>query len=212
MEDNTDKNRENEQFPIMGNGSDCDCNSDDCCPSGSSGSGKSHRTIKTMVFIVVMLAAVAVGAYSLFDHQTETGGADLVIGIPIFDALTLQQQDYTGKILDGDQFGFLTLKGAGAALDKNAEVESLTESAAALIRKKGVTVTTTSVAPGDSLFANAVDLFGVSNLPAVLAMNKEGGFVLIAGNITENNLLKTFLSGCSAADCGTGCDPKDCGN
>ena len=210
MDDNSDNSQRDDQFPIIGNGAGCGCDSDDCCPGGSSSSTQPNKTIKTAIFVIVMLAAFAVGAYSLIGkHAADDAG--LNSDLPL-DSLTVQQTAFTGNILGDNQFGFLTLKGAGAALDKNAEVESLTESAAALIRKKGITVTTVSVSPGDSLFAAAVDLFGLTALPSVLAMNREGRFVLLAGDITENGLLKTYLSGCSASDCGTGCDPKACGN
>jgi hypothetical protein len=207
-----DQRKDNkEDFPMAGNGEDCNCAPGECCPADSATGAPARKGLKTIVFVVIILAAVAVAAYSIVGNNEASDDPVTAMSMnPALDFLTTLQVDYGKDILGGKEFVYLTLAGAGAAADENKRVKALVDGVAELIRKQGVKVATASAAPGDSIFGRAVDLFDVTKLPAVLAMKNDGNSVLLDENITENNLLKLYLSGCDPNACGPGCDPKDC--
>jgi hypothetical protein len=211
MSDKSRGDKDKNEFPMIGD--ECDCKPGECCPTDPSAPGRSYKGAKTVIFVVIMLAAVAVGAYSLIGDRSEADNSSItIVTDPALDLLIAGRIAFANGLLGDDDFAYLTLKGAGAALDQNKRVELLVEDAAELIRKKGTAVRTSSAVPGDEAFSRAVDLFGVTGLPAVLAMSKKGGSVLLESDFTENNLLKAYLMACDPATCAPGCDPKDCGS
>jgi len=214
MSDDSNKHKKNEDFPILGNNQSCDCGPNECCPGDSMSKGQSYRAIKTVVFIAVMLAAVVVGAYSLIENGSEADNPPAIaIEDQVVDPLASQRFDFIKDFIGDGEMAYLTLNGAGAALNDNERVAALVDEAAALLDKKGVRVKTASVFPGDSIFSRVVELYEVKALPLVLAMKSSGQSIIIDSAITENSLLTAYISGCSPASaCAPGCDPKDCGN
>lgn len=212
MKDDSNKNRKNEDFPMLGNNQSCDCGPDECCPDESRPAGQSHKGIRTAVFLAVMLAAVVVGAYSLMENGNEGDNLPAIAAEDQFiDSLALQRFDFIKDFIGDNEMAYLTLNGAGAALNDNERVTALVDEVAVLLREKEVRIKTASVFPGDSVFSRVVDLYDVKALPLVLAMKSDGQSIIIDSSITENSLLTAYISGCSpASGCAPGCDPKDC--
>jgi hypothetical protein len=210
MSDNQGNNDKRTNLPT--NQASCDCSSTpNCCALPSDKNQSSWKWIKTTLFIVIMLAAVAVAAYSILDDknaaQTDATAEPFV---------PKPNEVFAYDLLAENDFAYVTLTGAGAAENENIRVTNLVDSVARIIRNKGNKVITASLLPGDEIFSKAVDLFKATRLPAVMAVNQGGGLALIDSSITENSLLTAYLTNCksSAACCPAGstaaCDPKAC--
>jgi len=214
MKDDSKENGKKKDFSMLDNNQSCNCGSDECCPDDSSPAGLSHKGIRTAVFLAVMLAAVVVGAYSLMENGKEADNPPAITaGDQFADSLTIERYDFIKDFIGDNQMAYLTLNGAGAALDNNEIVVALVDEVAGLLRGKDIQVRTASVFPGDSIFSRVVELYDVKALPLVLAMKSDGQSIIIDSSITENSLLTAYISGCSpASGCAPGCDPKDCGN
>lgn len=187
--------------PNQGGDADCGCADSACCTPESSGSSK----IKTISFLIIILAALSVTAYSLFFNkagQDAEQSAEIKIQPPAFTDATLGEADFL----------YLVLEGAGSAEAKNPIVLDLVNQAATALEKQKAKVVTASVIPGSALFSAAVEQFQITVLPAVVVAKKGMPPVLLTEEISETSLLKAYVTG-GCVPGGACCpDPKASGS
>ena len=181
------------------------CVEGECCPSSSCDApqeppGRRPRW-KTPVFVVVMVLAVAMAAYSVL--TPDTGAAVPTIENVPGGALTaLVDRELTSLYnLDGifpeHDFAFVILPGKDEA--STTQVARLIANATSLIEAEDVHVGVFTLSPDSPDFANVVDRLGILGLPAVLAWNYDGTIYPVAGEITETGLLQAYLGCCGSS-------------
>ncbi len=199
-----------------------------CCASGESGSacgptGRAPRW-KAVVFIVVMLAAVAVAAHALMTGPSASVGADGKPAGPAGEPTSLAPEsaepgattggeeaglDKTDEALAGDESAFVIVRGPDGPLPE--EVSAAVAGAQAKIEDKGVEVALLTLSPGDSGYREAVSRFGIDSFPAVVVMMKGCSNVVVMGSITETGLLSAYVEAsmnptACETDCAVSCE------
>ena len=192
-----------------------ECSSDDpnCCSPGAPTGSSAGRRLRTVLFAAIVLTAATVTAYSLF-----APGSSVEAGTSAADGEMSERAKWAGSVLGGNDFTFLVL----AANEDGPDSRIVTEVRKAVksISQKGAKITTRNLLPNDPAYAGTIRRQHVTAYPAVLAVMKGGGTMLLEGSIDEARLLKAYLS-CSAScgsgsGCGSGgnmagCAPSGCG-
>lgn len=195
MNDFPDEKRNTTDRSVSSAEPGCGCDDVGCCsPKPLTGSSP-QRKLRTLLFVCIVLAAIAVAAYSLF----ASGGAGE-------EVISLTGDDFAYLILAADEGG------------PDARVVAEVEKAVRSIAEQGVNIGIQNLLPADPAYAETVTGLGVSSFPAVLAVRNGGGTILVEGEIDEARLLKAYLSCCapSASCCPggsdmAGCKPTGCG-
>lgn len=199
MEDNTNNEK---NLPSVND--DCGCAPGSSCSTETSSGGKK---LKSILFILIIVAAMVVAGLSLMSDSTGASDGELSEKLPPVKSY------FCDDILADDDFAIIVLAGAGAAEERSQILNDLANQVAAKIRKTGAVVNIASILPGQPLFGRAVDEMEITDLPAVIAVKKGFGPGLIVGEISEKSILQAYVTGCSgsAASCASsGCDPKAC--
>jgi hypothetical protein len=213
---NNDQGHDKDAGQQAGNG--CGCNTSDCCSSAPAGRSSPHRKLRTGLFAIIVLGAVAVAAYSLL---LEPASADNVAGMKR-DSLAqdaavsagMPSSDTGGLTAEGE-FVFLVL--AATEEGPGPRIETVVKQALQGIAGRGISAATRNLCPSDSGYEDMKTRYGVASLPAVVAMKKGGTARLVEGEIDEANLLKAYLACCSSSSCCSGgartagCNPSACG-
>ena len=203
---------------------------DDCCsPGGSKG-------WKTVIFVLVVVAAVAVLAHSLIGKSNSAIDQTQ----PLFAAVTPESNTHTPLLPDDmikkevsdkvettlwgqelDSLASLNKVAADTdavflflAADSQQDDQTITsqiEAAAKTLQSNGIRISAFTLKK-DSL--DYTQLAKQSSIPCVLAMVKGRGMSGVSGEITDTKLVQAFVtasrsvSGCGPAGCGpTGCAP-----
>ncbi len=149
--------------------------------------------LRNVVFTVTVTTAFALGLYSLFLASASadkvrpltTAGllrtATAADGEKIEIALgVLVEQDLVYVVLDKPEVG------------PDPDVEIAARRAARALTDSGLAVSVRLVDPGDPDFTTIVAQNDISRFPAVLAVKKEGGIVLVTDDLSEKNLLHAY--------------------
>ncbi len=158
-------------------GSGC-CEGGDCCPPGGDNPGRKPARWKTLIFVVVILLAGAVAAYSLFwrsDNAASTSccppgspqaaACGQAAVAPGFDhdkasvGLTLTALLDVGDALSGEQL--MTVGDVRTALESNGEQLRFE-----VLR------------PGDSTYQSVIDKHQITSFPTFVIKGQEGVLVL----------------------------------
>lgn len=148
---------------------------------------------KNVLFTVAVTAAFALGVYSLFlaSANADKAGPSDITGL----VRTATPAD-AGKIEvalgapAGQDLVYVVLYDAEVGLD--AEVEIAARRAARSIAESGIAVSVRLLGPGDADFATIASQNGVVRFPAVLAVKRDGGIVLVTDDINEKTLLDVY--------------------
>jgi hypothetical protein len=176
--------------------------------------GGSFRGIlgfRSLIFIAVIAAAIAVATWSLI--KANRGEADIQAGQQYEKVLDLEgasvadiEASYNlDSMAPGMDFAFVLLAGADPR-----EVEAATRAvgqASETLAQNGVQAAAITIEPSDTDYERVTDAFDVSEFPAVVLLGKGCGPSVVTGNITEDGLLKGYVR----AACATGCGPSGCG-
>ena len=195
--------------------SEC-CDSGDCC-AGSNSDGNSRRIagikLKTLIFSIVILSAVVVAVHSFIRRDSGLVAANAPIdsvaasfavpcGLSSLDIMDEQfvDNDFAFVILPGDDSNFAV------------RINGIVDGALVKIRKKSVRAITFTIPSESTDFEQVSIYFDLTEFPVVLALSKEYGSSVIAGEITEENLLKAYLIANKPASSGclTPCGGADC--
>jgi hypothetical protein len=238
-EDKMHKNDNSEQTGSKESTSDmqpcCSSTSDTgCCPSGTDGGG--GKSWKTLVFVLIVVAAGAVLARSLIKKsdsttdQTPQGFATMLTEEndeassqantmakvqtsdrtePTLWGPELDSLDSLGKVLPDTDAVFILL----AAEDqlKTQHITKEVEAAAKKVQSGGTSISAFTLKKDTRDYARLARRYSV---PSVLAMVKGRSIGVASGDITESKLIQAFVkasrprSGCGPGGCGPGgCGP-----
>lgn len=149
--------------------------------------------LKNALFTVTVTIAFVLGLYSLFlaarsvgkERQSDTVG--LIRTAMPADAERIRIA--LGSLTDQD-IVFVVLETAEVGPDP--EVEIAARRAARALAGSGVNVSVRLLGPADPDLALIAAQNGVSRFPAVLAVKKDGGIVLVTDEINEKRLLHAY--------------------
>lgn len=168
----------------------------DCCGPGSDAGGGSRGSsrLRIVAFAIIIIAAVAVAAWSLLrDRPADIAGGAVTSAYGL------------AEIAPGMDFAFVLLSGGDAVGSKDAAVA--VEGAAEALVGQGVQMGFCTVEAGSPAHSQLVDSLGIDVFPAVVLMGASCGQSVVTGEITEDELLRTYL----LATCGASCGPAGCG-
>jgi hypothetical protein len=155
---------------------------------------------KSVVFILVIAAAIAVAAWSLVKANRKAEDVKAQVG----RAKTVTQPTLAYIAPDKD-FAFVLL--AGADSQETITATRTMEQACATLGKSGVRAVALAFRQNDADFKRLVSTLGVAKLPAVILFGKDRGPTAMTGEITEDALLRSYV----VAACASGCEPGACG-
>ncbi len=154
-----------------------------------------HGGSKNALFTATVTIVFALGLYSLFlayrgiDEVRQANIAGLMRTATPADSNkirialgSLTHQDLVFVILEAEEAG------------SDQEVEIATRSAARALAYSGLEVSVRLLSPDDPDLAVIAAQNGVSRFPAVLAVKKDTGIVLVTDEIDENKLLHAYQS------------------
>jgi hypothetical protein len=133
------------------------------------------------------------GSYTSINFPKATGIGDLKLS-----------ESLAAKFADHD-FIFVTLSDNDIKSTKT--LTNLISDATAKIEARGARVETITLSPDDPEFAITMRRLGIGGVPAVLAISVSGNGAIMTGDITEENLLQTYLTVLQPPVCAPGCAP-----
>jgi hypothetical protein len=198
--------------PGSGAGQDkpCSCGSDCCSPGTQPGERASGwPRLRSLIFIAVIAAAIAVAAWSLV--KANRGGAPALTQMPLEEmvgreganAASLGSVPTLAEIAPGKDFAFVLL--AGADPQQTVTAGQVLEQVSRTLGQRGVQAAAVTVRQSDAGFQGMVSAFAVDKFPAVVLLGKSGPNV-VAGEITEDGILRDYVR----VTCASGCGPGAC--
>lgn len=151
--------------------------------------------LKNALFTVTVTVAFVLGLYSLFlaarnvDKVQQSDIVGLIRTATPADAEKIRIA--LGSLTDQDLV-FVVLEAAEIGADP--EVEIAARRAARALATSGMDVSVRILGPADPDLNLIAAQNGVSRFPAVLAVKKDGGIVLVADEISEKQLLHAYQS------------------
>jgi hypothetical protein len=185
-----------------------------CCCGPGAGQGGGSRGLKgltSVVFIVVIGAAIAIAAWSLIKanrteanvrYKEQSGEAialEHISGVDLVSSFNLD------NIAPGEDFGFMLL--AGADPEETITAAEAIGQAVGTLTERGIKAAAVTIGPDDPGFGRIVDQLDVDVLPAVVLLGQGGVPNVVSGDITEDQLLKGYVQ----AECAPGCGHGGCG-
>ncbi|MBU1319531.1 MAG: hypothetical protein KKG33_01820 [candidate division Zixibacteria bacterium] len=174
-------------------GDDANCNGPNCCTPRTS----RNSPWKTIAFVVVILAAVTVAAYSMLTRGTDGG-----CSTPCGNILSVEAWN---EKLSGYDFAFVVLLGSDQSLPE--ELSESVVSASIKIESKKLRTRTLILHPDNPGFAEATNLFKVAEYPVVIALAKSNSVVVTRGTYSETELMRAYEQA-SAVSCCPSSGPK----
>jgi len=188
------------------------CTSPGCCASAADSTSR----WKTLVFLLVMGAAVAMLAHALVkksgkttdvDQQSFSAGAPgmetSAETAPALSDLTLDAFASRNSIADEIETVFILLPGE----DGNRVQATSRQVDAAMIklRSKGKKVATFTLEKSAADYAQLVEQLSITSFPSVVAIGRGCGSRVVSGEITETKLLQAFVATSTpSSSCGPG--------
>jgi hypothetical protein len=108
------------------------------------------------------------------------------------------------ELAPGKDFVFVLL--AGDDPQQAVTAAHVLEQVSRTLAQRGVQAATVTVKQNDAGFQRMARAFAVDKLPAVVLVGKGGGPNVVAGEITEDGLLRDYVR----VTCASGCGPGAC--
>jgi len=149
--------------------------------------------LRNVLFTVAVITAFALGLYSLFLASANAGKVKPLTAAGLLRTATagdtekieialggLVEQDLVYVVLDTPEVG------------PDPYVESAARGAVRALVGTGLAVSLRLLDPGNPDFTTIVSQNGIGRFPAVLAVKKDGGIVLVTDDLNEENLLYAY--------------------
>ncbi len=162
----------------------------DCCTSGSA----SSKSVKTAVFLAVILLACLVAGHSLLTRGNRTANATSLV---LSDSQAADNEAV---------FVLLTDESGDVAQEALQQMEQATEK----ITAKGISIATIRI---DSQSDNNTPLtreLSIGSFPSVVVLVRGRGSSVVSGQITEVKLLEAFLEANTPGSCCPANSPSCC--
>ena len=188
-----------------------ECNNSSCCQPetndsvsccGSQSSGKpSIRILKSVLFFVIVLAAITMAANTIISRNNPSK-KNVICGIKIEDIVSLN------KIASDKDFIFIII--SGEKMNRIEKVSAAINNVAGIITKNGLRVGIFTLDKDSEDSRSISKANNISIFPAVLTLGKDRGGVVIQGEITEAKLMEGYKNIMSQPTCTPGgtCCPK----
>jgi len=186
---------------------DC-CTQKDCCPSTSDNTtqqvARKKQLWKIAVFALGMLMVVGATSYAIITRHINASSTPLDnSGIPQIASSTGKNvpnilglgdlawvQNLSTTFIEHD-FIFVILPDSD--INSTKTLTNRISDAAAAIEARGARVEIITLSPDDPEFSITMHRLAIGQVPAVLAISVSGNGAIITGDITEGNLLQTYL-------------------
>ena len=208
MDNEKDKGKDkvNEPAPCCSDPSKCQPEDKDdnrgsapCCGPGASGGGcSSLKIIKSIIFFVVVFVAIGMAGRSIFTNQTKSDqpwaeNKDAKsMDERILCGVNIQNIGSLNDLAVDKDFVFLVVPGE----DKNelVDVSIVVDKVSKKISEKGTRVGVFNLDRGSEDYDRIIKFNKINSFPAVLAMGKGCGSMVIQGEITEEKLMEGYTS------------------
>ena len=187
-----------------------------CCGSseeqrGGSGGARCFLRPRSIIFVVVVAAAIAVAVWSLVKANkdaADTGSRVRQENVAARQSARAADPGLTPALRDlapGKDFAFVLLAGADAA--EAAAVARTVQQASTTLGKREIEAAVVTLQRHDGDFKKLVSALNIDKLPAVVLLGSTGAPTVVAGEITEDTLLRNYVQ----AACGSVCTGGACG-
>jgi hypothetical protein len=169
------------------------------------------RRLRSIIFIAVIGAAIAIGAWSLI--KANKSEADIQVegqDGEVFDLEGLYRADLDASyglddLAPDKDFAFVLLAGADPQ-EMTTAAEAIKQTSGTLAGR-GVGAAAVTIRIDDPRYERMAAVFEVDAFPAVVLLGGSCGPSVITGDITEDGLLRGYVQ----AACAPGCGPTGCG-
>ncbi|MFH1312683.1 MAG: hypothetical protein ABIJ00_05600 [Candidatus Eisenbacteria bacterium] len=184
-----------------------------CCGPGTEPGGTSRGAfrLRSIIFIVVIAAAIAVAAWSLVKaNRSEAdiradGQSEETSILEDARRLDLGAPYGLADLAPDKDFAFVLLAGADAQ-EMTTAAQAIKQTTGTLAGR-GIEAAALTIETDDPRYEDMADVFEVAAFPAVVLLGGGCGARVVSGDITEDELLKGYVQ----AACATGCGPSGCG-
>ena len=181
------------------------CGSECCGPqAGSGGRPGGWRGVfrfRSIIFIVVTAAAIAVAAWSLI--KANRNAADVPNHTDL--AQPVVTSPGLADLAPDKDFAFVLLAGADA--QETGAATQVIQQVSGTLGGKGVQAAALTLKPNDPRFKKLVSTLAVDGFPAVVLLGRTGAPSVVKGEITEDALLRDYVR----VTCAVVCAPGACG-
>lgn len=196
--------------------------SQQCCPESvgisSGNSGTSRRSWgKLAIFVAVILAALAVGGYSLLqksdtgvDDADRSASALCCPGGSASCSASRKLPKNITRLTAGKEAVFVLLPGQNDRREEGAirEIEGVVSE----LESRRKRVAAFPIGKNWEAYNDLVNQYSIKSFPCVMVLNENGQAAMVNGNITEKKLLRAYAQASKPAlSCGVRCDPTACG-
>jgi hypothetical protein len=163
-------------------------------PSGSgNGGSKAGSFLRNALFTVTVTAAFAAGFYSLFLAYANAGKMKPLTTEGLLRTATAADAENIETalgVLADRELAYVLLDTPRAGPDPYVEI--MARRAAQALTDSGLAASVRLLNPSDPDFASVVAQNGISRFPAILVVKKDGGIVVVTGDLNEKNLLRAY--------------------
>jgi len=172
--------------------------SQQCGPGCNCGEPAGNKKIKTVVFLLVVLAACSVLAYKIINDKHTPGSKNTPIILESMNSLN-------EKAADKDAVFICVPAPGGDGTIKKETVEAI-DAVMRDLKSNKINAAMYTLKPGSADYAK---LTAKPTPPEVMVISKGGSLVMVAGELTETNLMQAYVASTSSGGCGTG---SSCGD
>lgn len=191
--------------------SDTGAGTSGCCSPEADGESRAMLGLRSIIFIVVIAAAVGIAAWSLI--KTRRTEADIQVDgqyEELLDSESVSRSDLDSpyslhNLAPEKDFAFLLL--AGTNPEEESAATSAIERTSVTLAGRGIEAAAITIETDNPRYEDMADVFEVAAFPAVVLLGGGCGARVVSGDITEDELLKGYVQ----AACATGCGPSGCG-
>ena len=182
------------------------CCSSDCCgpqagTGGHPGGWRGVFRLRSIIFIVVIGAAIAVAAWSLIKANRKAAE----VPIQTDRAVAVATSPGLADLAPEKDFAFVLLEGVDGR--ETAAATLVIQQVSGTLSGKGVQAGALTLKPNDPRFKKLVSALAVDGFPAVVLLGKTCAPSVVKGEITEDALLRDYVR----VTCAVGCAPGACG-
>ncbi|MFH1220274.1 MAG: hypothetical protein V1694_07445 [Candidatus Eisenbacteria bacterium] len=181
------------------------CGPDCCGPQADSGGSpcgwRGVFRFRSIIFIVVIAAAIAVAAWSLIRANRKAAE----VPIETDRAVAVATSPGLADLAPEKDFAFVLLAGADA--QETGAATRVIQQVSGTLSGKGVQAGALILKPNDPRFKKLVSALAVDGFPAVVLLGKTCAPSVVKGEITEDALLRDYVR----VTCAVGCAPGACG-
>lgn len=152
----------------------------------NSGQVNKSRAAQTIVFVVVMLLAVAVAAYSLYyKESTETSCGTLPVSFEGISGTPALADELLGY-----EFAIVILKTDETAF--TSEMNDAVVEASATAKAGGIRTNILRLNSEHAAFDALVIQYEIEDFPAVLVLGEDSTVVILSNDITEESMMSAY--------------------